>query len=619
MEIAAIIFIVLLLAGLALTIVYFIKKNQAAVTPDPGTTPDSVDPGTGNDPNQPYQYLTVDEVNTFTAKMKKVEQLTPSLAGLLAFSAAWKAFLKPSLGSLTKTEFNDIATGIRKAAIRMPENALAEDAPWAVKALKSRSMWDRLYELYKGGRVSLRSLVQFGMKKADVYIAELEKKGLPALAEEDVTKITGEYIFQAATAANYALTAEAASKLAADRLAVMELTTLIDPLAILPDMLMIGGMALDHFNFGGWLGNKSTKDWMDARVVFDRKQAQAYIDSVKTSTTPNLYYPEIVGPLTFMAMDGSLGDDIVGQIMTILVSPDPLDSSNANPILIDILARMHYKTSIDGTYDNIEINLIDAFTYLTQVQYETLYEQAYDQLCVAKGGVLIQPPAGFETVVNVQCSFASLDDCHNATPWIPTIGTGKDNSMYTEWRSNAWFQSDKNKITIINPGSADTSFNYATPPQGACISQDPSLHMACNTPIVLSEIFGLDRDAYLYYKYTRETGQCEMPELMCWALGLDDFHLGGITIADPIDPDFNYHACGRTPVDYLIDMSFPISWLAIFITKMLVGQSVWTQFTSCLGIPFAPCGYPDIDSRPFGAYVVSDDPTKNDDKASVPN
>lgn len=616
MEIAAIIFIVLLLAGLALTIVYFIKKNQAAVTPDPGTTPDSVDPGTGNDPNEPYQYLTVEEVNTFTAKMKKIEQLTPSLVGLIAFTTAWKAFLTPSLGSLTKTEFDDIAKGIRKASIRMSENGFAEDAPWAVKALKSRSMWDRLYELYKGGRVSLRSLVQYGMKKADVYIAELEKKGLPALAEEDVTKITGEYIYQAAVAANYALTAEAASKIAADRLAVMELTSFIDPLAILPDMLMLGGMALDHFNLGGWLGNKSTQDWMASRVVFDREQAQAYIDSVKTSTTPNLYYPEIVGPLTFMAMDGSLGDDIVGQIMTILISPDPLDSSNANPILIDILARMHYKTSIDGTYDNIEINLIDAFTYLTQTQYETLYEQAYDQLCVAKGGVLIQPPAGFENVVNVQCSFASLEDCHNAAPWTPTIGTGNDNSMYTEWRSNAWFQSDNNKITIINPGSADTSFNYATPPQGACISQDPSFHMACNTPIVLSEFFGLEKDSYLYYKYTRETGQCEMPELMCWALGMDDFQTGGISIPDPIDQAFSYHACGRNRTDALVDLSFPAGWLAVFITKMLVGQSVWTQMTSCL-VQDPPCGI--AADGAFDAYVVSDDPTKNDNKASVPN
>jgi hypothetical protein len=276
-------------------------------------------------------------------------------------------------------------------------------------------MWDRLYELYKGGRVSLRSLVKFGMKKADVYIAELEAKGLPALAEEDITKMTGDYILRAANEAGYELTAEAAAKLAADRLAVMELTTLIDPLAILPDMLMITGAVLDHFNLGGWLGNKSTQDWMAARAIFDRDQAQAYITAMKASTTPNLYYPEIVGPLTFSAMDGTLGDDIVGQIMTILISPDPdpAHPDEANPILIDILSRMHYNLYNKGSNDTIELDLVAAFSYLTQDQYDILYSQAYDRLCVAKGGVLIQPPTSptdLSHVVNVQCSFASLED-----------------------------------------------------------------------------------------------------------------------------------------------------------------------------------------------------------------
>jgi hypothetical protein len=187
--------------------------------------------------------------------------------------------------------------------------------------------------------------------------------------------------------------------------------------------------------------------------------------------------------------------------------------------------------------------------------------------------------------------------------------------MYTEWRSNTWFQSDQNKINIAQAGG-DIQFNYQVPDQGACISQDPSFHIACNTPYVLSEFFGVGSDSHLYNKYTRETGQCELPELTCWALGMDAFKTGGIQITDPIDPDYKYHACGSNLKNAIIDLSFPAGWLAIFITKMLVGQSVWSQLTSCL-ILDPPCG--NYVPGAFDAYVVSDDPTKNDNKASVPN
>jgi hypothetical protein len=109
-----------------------------------------------------------------------------------------------------------------------------------------------------------------------------------------------------------------------------------------------------------------------------------------------------------------------------------------------------------------------------------------------------------------------------------------------------------------------------------------------------------------------------MPDIMCKALALDPLASNGYYIPDPIDTNISYHACGAHMTWNIIGDIVELSsiWRR-FVTSLIVSQSVWSNFATCLkNIDNCGCkNGPDC----FKQYVVSDDSTKNNGMATLPN
>jgi hypothetical protein len=138
---------------------------------------------------------------------------------------------------------------------------------------------------------------------------------------------------------------------------------------------------------------------------------------------------------------------------------------------------------------------------LSQEDYWGLYDRAFEGICIASGGVIVDPGSGHPK----QCSHASEQRCHAFSPWVDHQGPQVDPDVdytYTEWRNKDFFE--KNYQPVVLPTNAT----------GACIIQDPIIHDMCDSEEYCTS------SGCAYNEYIRNMGVCQNTSGVCNVSGV---------------------------------------------------------------------------------------------------
>ena len=250
----------------------------------------------------------------------------------------------------------------------------------------------------------------------------------------------------------------------------------IGPLGALDIAIAGVSLGLDLSNTGGWMNidERQTSDLLKERAIAEAELKNSYIggfkndDGVVDPATAVGYYPLYWGPLDEMGdtvnSDGlDVFDVLVEEKMFEMLMADEPD-----PFIVKLLEKVARQYGVSST-DVEQLISASMLTDMTQDDYWGLYDRAFDSICIANGGVLIDTGIAGRPK---QCSHASETACHAQSPWAEGTGlvTSDDkDTTYTEWRDRDFF--NKN----YTPASVPTGV------AGACIIQDPSRHEMCSS------------------------------------------------------------------------------------------------------------------------------------------
>jgi hypothetical protein len=266
------------------------------------------------------------------------------------------------------------------------------------------------------------------------------------------------------------------------------------------------GLYLDITDKGGYAAAdlRKTSDLLCEKSRFEAEQTNAFItgpendDGTKDTANAWGFYPAYWGPLDELPED----DDAEGlDGLSLLVEErmfDMMFADDPDPFIVDFLTRLaqRYGTSSDDVESLISATILND---MSQQDYWGLYDRAFDSLCTEKGGTLIDPGGNF----GKQCSHSSEAACHAKSPWVANEGPGgtdAQNITYTEWRNRDYF----------NKNYSPASLPASTP--GACIIQDPSYHLQCDTEDICA---GLGSQVCGKNEYIRNLGICQNTGATC--------------------------------------------------------------------------------------------------------
>jgi hypothetical protein len=572
-EIAFLILLFILLV--VLIVLYATKKTKKTTITGQTTGPDSA------------QVLTEEEKSSMHTLLGRAKAFLEHAVEYEAISRGLRVFFgRKQLDKEDKELLTHFRKALGKVSKQRPGKAFHATSHWAEKNLMKRSVFNRFRSLYNRGAVEMDELLKHGIKSKKTLEKKLKKEG-KELSAEAGDKFAAESIQDAAKKMGIEMEEAEAERLAAK--AELMVAEGADPLAWFLDIGMIGGMILDHYDPGGWLKNMSTVQWMDYKKKYDTDAAKSYIGS---NHELGAYWPEIVGPMSVMAIRGDLETQIDGAIFDILLEAEH-NPEQANDFMTMLMTEVLMNFDDDQT---IEENFYGAFDAIPSEYYDTLYDMAYDDVCENNDGVIIRPGEPFMK----QCSYISEEKCHEATPWTPTVGLQEADALYTEWRPKKYF--DNTPIYISHPatGKSEEHHYKNIPPLGACTLQSPNMHIACNTPVSVQPWFGLGKKATVYYTYDRTSGQCSTNSTFCDVLGLGKQNK---EIEDTITGT-KLHECEQGW----------IGKIASTVVENIIGLNPAQQAASCLSTGgCCPTGGNDC-LRVYNAA----DPTKNEGMIVVP-
>lgn len=266
------------------------------------------------------------------------------------------------------------------------------------------------------------------------------------------------------------------------------------------------GLWLDITDQGNYFAAdaRQTSELLGEKIQFEAKQKNSFIEGPEnddgTKDTANAwgFYPVYWGPLDELIEEED-ADGLDG--LSVLVEArmfDMLFSDDIDPFIIKFLTKLaeRYGESTDDIESYINATVLQD---MNQNDYWDLYDRAFDSLCLERGGTLIDPGGNF----GKQCSHSSEAACHAKSPWITNEGPqGNDtqNITYTEWRNRDFFNRNYSPASL--PLTA----------AGACIIQDPSYHLGCDTEDICA---GLTTQVCGKNEYIRNLGVCQNTSATC--------------------------------------------------------------------------------------------------------
>jgi len=473
-----------------------------------------------------------------------------NVAAQITFFEALKFILKPSkmaeiFGSEYKKNLGLIEDAMKNADKKVAGGVEKLGAEAATKTIEKKTVFGRSVEYLKGKESSeIEKFIKSGLKSKELALETDAFKG----AEKPEAEAMFKALFEAELKAG-GMTQSVIDKTLAKKAALMEADAALGPAGWALDGIMAIGMAADL-----GLGNKGFVNYSTTSELIKRR------DEIITQleTQNGLIFPYVVGPLDAARISdpGDLNTAVVGKMFDILLSAGGNPTDTPNQTLIDILGSITTYTNDTDLLDSITLGLQN----LPQDKYDALFDLAFDSLCGDKGGVLIDSgKPGYPKF----CSYPDKKTCHDSCDWNIAQGSSKPDSIYTEWRSPAFF----------------TKYGYQNiPATGACIMMDDTLHRYCNRPprihtwrnegkYIPKEVY---YDYYSYYTYNRETGVCAPQEMQCnlWGVGYD-----GVK-----EPDTNAAAFGGQKYGRCINHDGWFSWFK----DAIMGETLPNTIESCL-------------------------------------
>jgi hypothetical protein len=535
---------ILVIALIVFTILYLVKRFSK--NKDKGNS----------EANQPKQIaaLTDEEEEASNG----IVDLLKGVGEAWIVNTALRRLIGAHMSSADQETFNHLKTALSKSSQRVPGKAFHPNSKMSELAKHERSVYNRFRYMYNSARVEAEEFLKYGIKNTKQMIKDLEAKGIK-VSEDEAKNISIKAYQDAAEHFGIQLDKAAIEEIAAKRSTLLARSA--NPFGPMIDIMMLGGMLADWFDFGGFGSSVDTETWLKTKKDFENEVKDSYVQD------PSLggFWPEIIGPLSMLAINDTLDDKIQAEIMNIVMQLD--NDNNPSEFMMVLAEKIHEQLGLENSEKLSSDLIIDAFLSIPGDMYPELYKNAYDNLCVKEGGILIQP-ATCGTVLKTQCSYPTEEKCHDAAPWIPTVGLEDDESIYTEWRRKSWFDADQNKIKISRKG-VETTCTYDIPASGACTLQSPEFHLECNKPVKVRPWMGFGKEEVAYYTYDRSSGNCQTNDLVCRMLGLGK---SSGHVRDDVN-GIDLSKCQRSHVVDFFD-----SW----IFENIVGMNVVQEGSSCL-------------------------------------
>jgi hypothetical protein len=471
--------LLLFLAGLFLFVFFIIKKKPEDGEGEGGDTWGARSPA----PAQALAIVPPDEAGgepTFDQAMKLIADLLVGVAaGAVAEAIVKRSYkaITSSVKNLMKAEFR--ANGRFLRNLRPKNAARAIQKGWR-KLMTTRFANLSVWAKTRYGLMWARSLAARGVSQADI-----------------LAKLVARYGAQRGAA----LAARASTRVAT------KLTTMGPLMAA--ELAVTGvSLGLDMTNTGGYMSieQRKTSDLLVQRQTTEAIQKNSYIQGPPDEAgNPDAsqaigFYPAYWGPLDEMNAtvdaDGLDYVDILveGKMFELLFADEP------DPFMLKLFENVarRYGVTTNDVQEALNASMLND---LTQEDYWGLYDRAFEGICIANGGVMVDPGTGHPK----QCSHASEQRCHAFSPWVdhegPTVDPDVDYT-YAEWRNKDFFE--RNYQPAVLPSTAT----------GACIIQDPSIHEMCD-----SEEF-CTSSGCAYNEYIRNMGVCQNTRGVCNVSGV---------------------------------------------------------------------------------------------------
>jgi hypothetical protein len=474
----------------------------------------------------------------------EAKKMAVDSAGQIVFYEALKKLLKPSeLYNMFKGEYKKnlslIEDAMKSADIELEK--LGSKA--ATKTIEKKTVLGRALEYLKGKPTEVDKFIRSGIKSGDLA------KESPTFHQVEDPEALFKKLFEDELIKG-GMNKDKIAETIAKRAALLEGDALLGPVGWALDGIMAAGMFADVFGNKGFVNFSTTQD-----LIARRDELIGQLE-----TQEGLIFPYIVGPLDAdrVAHPDDLNTLVVGKMFDLLLSVDA-NTTDANvlpnPLLIQILSSVTTFTNDADLLTSITVGLQS----IPQANYDALFDLAFESLCTDQGGILIDSGiAGYPKF----CSYPDKESCHASCEWNPAIGSAKADSIYTEWRSQAFFG----------------KYNYQNiPASGACIMMDDSLHRFCNRPAKIRtwryesirhpQVY---YDYYSYYTYNRESGVCTPVQNQCleWGIGYQGDNT--VTDSNPTLSGIKYGSCKQNN-----------DWATWFM-ECITGEVIPNEVSSCL-------------------------------------